>query len=86
MVASEGTRLLTGQHPDQVGLLVVHPKNPACPRAHAGKGWALIRVESLEGVAMFAQLVGLQHRPDGERFSAVLLGAEHRAAFTLEVA
>lgn len=86
LASTEGARLLEGLRPDRVGLVVVHPDSPSCPDRFAGQGRALVRVESLSKVVRLARLAGLRHEPDGERFSAVLLGVAHKAALTLEAA
>lgn len=72
----EAPELLAGLDPDHVGLVLVHPRSPACPDPHARAGLVFATIESRDHLVELARKVRLtaQHRPGW--FGCLLVGIE----------
>jgi len=73
---TEAPELLAGLDPDHVGLVLIHPRSPACPgpQARAGRVFATIEPRAhLEELARKVRLTA-QHRPGW--FGCLLVGIE----------
>lgn len=73
---TEAPELLAGLDPDRVGLVLIHPRSPACPdpQARAGRVFATIEPRAhLEELARKVRLTG-KHRPGW--FGCLLVGVE----------
>ena len=72
----EAPELLAGLDPDHVGLVLIHPRSPACPDPHARAGRVFATIESRDHLVELARKVRLtaQHRPGW--FGCLLVGIE----------
>lgn len=72
----QAPELLAGLDPDRVGLVLIHPRSPACPDPHACAGRVFATIESRDHLVELARKVRLtaQHRPGW--FGCLLVGIE----------
>ena len=72
----EAPELLAGHDPDHVGLVLVHPRSPACPDPHARAGLVFATIQSRAHLEELARSIKLnvKHRPGW--FGCLLVGIE----------
>ena len=79
----DGHELLAGADPDATGLLIVHPRSPACPPGIARQGAAAVRVAPLPELRTLAHLLGAPLAAPPGTFAVLLVGSDQAAAVHL---
>ena len=73
---TEAPELLAGLDPDRVGLVVIHPRSPACPDPQARAGRVFATVEPLDEPAALAHKLNLAAKRRPGWFGCLLVGIE----------